>query len=63
MREPKCNHSLRVNGSIMVSSHKDLEAANDRGSRLASVRVCKRTACIQDASRWLREQGFEPWCS
>lgn len=53
--DPKCQHSTRMIGSVMVSSHKDIMTA--RG-RMCSVRVCTRQKCIDDATRWVREMGF-----
>lgn len=53
--EPKCSHSTR-NGSTLVASHADLMTAH---ARMASVRVCEREACVEDAKDWLRVQGFD----
>lgn len=54
--EPKCEHSIR-RGSTLVSSHKDLRQAK---GRMASVRVCQREACVDDAARWVAVMGPGP---
>lgn len=51
--EPKCQHSIR-GGSTKVSSHKDIRKAK---GRMASVRVCTREACIEDAVQWVAIMG------
>ncbi|HEV7195430.1 MAG TPA: hypothetical protein VGN19_05785 [Pedococcus sp.] len=54
--EPKCNHATPL-GSVIVSSHKDIRKAK---GRMASVRVCHRDACIEDAARWVSIIGPGP---
>ena len=51
--EPKCEHVI-TQGSTMVSSHKNIRQVK---GRLASVRVCHRPACIDDAARWVAITG------
>ena len=51
--DPKCEHSTRA-GSTLVSSHKDIRAAK---GKMASVRVCTREACIDDAAEWVAVMG------
>lgn len=48
--EPKCRHVML---STMVSSHDDLVAVAKAGDPMASVLVCDRDSCIEDAKAWV----------
>lgn len=55
IQEPRCSHKGAVGPeSQMVSTHKDIRRAK---GRMASVRVCSRPACVDEAVLWVRMMG------
>lgn len=51
---PKCKHAGRTGPSaVRVTSHNDLAGALVADEPLASVWVCDREPCIEDAKEWV----------
>lgn len=50
--DPLCNHAVSKR-TVRVSSHADSMDALRDAAPLASVWVCEREACVEDAEAWV----------